>query len=1007
MSVLLYRLGTLLGRRPGLVVGGWLLVLLAVVGSSVTLGDEYDDSFTVPGTQSQEGLDLIRDRFGQSGTAGQVIFSADRGSITGTEHAQAVKRIAAAIDAVPGAEMSNPLGPPPGQAKPVLSDDRRSTLGQVLFDDAQPSQATLDAVVEAARPPAGSGVTTSVGGNAYNANAAPSRVPEAIGLGVSYLILAITFGSLITAGMPILSALIGVGVTLSLVVLASHLATVSSASPNLAEMLGLAVGIDYALFILSRYRRQLEDPALSPTVAMSRALATAGSAVVFAGSTVIIALTGLAVAGIPVLTVMGFAAAGAVAAAVTVALTLLPAVALLLGERLRPRSHPRKARRPHWRRRRPEPDDAAPDDAAPEDAAPPKPGVPFSTRWVHLVTARPLVTILVVAGVLLLAAVPASRLELALPDNSSAPEGTAPRTTYDDVTAAFGEGYNAPLTVTAGVITSDDPVGTVDDLAAALGKQPGVVAVTEATPNRSADTALIQVIPAAGQTDPSTARLVSELRAHSAELEQRFGVTDILVTGPTAVNIDVSDRLGSALLPFAAIVIGLSLLLLMIVFRSVAVPLKATLGYLLSVGAALGAVVVFFQWGWFDALVPGFGEGPVVSFLPIFLMGVLFGLAMDYEMFLVSAMREAYVDLGEPHEAVRTGFRASSRVVTAAALIMTSVFLTFVPDGSPTIKPIAFGLAIGVMVDAFAVRMTLVPAVLMLLGHRAWWLPAWLDRRIPEVDVEGAAMHRKVAYEDWEKTHGTAALVARDVVVRPGGVPVSVEAPPGVVTRLDVPAEADPDGLALVLVGRGRPVAGDLVVGGLLLPEQREGVLTTAALVDVGRPGADDRPVPDRVAERARLTATRRRRRTEFEERAHALVDTLGAATAEGAGEAGPVGRAAVRDAVVEAALAIAGGVRLLVLVEEGPESPVPAGTAEALADRVAAGGVTALVIRPGPLRAPPPRPPEPQPAPPQPAPPEPAPPEPAPPEPAQRETAQEEQEPEEQPERETEEARP
>ena len=928
MSVLLYRLGTLLSRHRGLVVSAWLLAFMAIIGASTALGDQYDDSFTIPGTQSQQGLDLIRDRFGQSGTAGQVVFTVRNGKITSDANAKVVKQIAAAIAAVPGAEMSNPLGPPPGQSKAVLSSDQRSTLGQVPFDQVDPSTKTLEAVQAAARPPAGSAVTTSVGGDAYKATAPPSKVPELIGLMVSFMILTITFGSLVTAGMPIVTALVGVGATIGAVAVASNFVTVSSASPNLAEMLGLAVGIDYALFILSRYRRQLADPQTSPAVAMSRALATAGSAVVFAGSTVIIALTGLAVARIPVLTVMGLAAAAAVAVAVIVALTLLPSIALSLGERLRPR--PRARRRGRQRRKQ----------VAPNPAK-----VRFSTRWVHLVTAHPLATIVVVVGILLVAAVPATRLELALPDNSSAPENTPQRQTYDDITAAFGEGYNAPLTVTAGVITSNDPQGTVNKLAQALGNLPGVVAVTQATPNQSADTALIQVIPEAGQSAPSTSRLVSELRARSPDLEKKFGVTDILVTGPTAVNIDVSDRLGAALLPFAAIVIGLSLMLLMIVFRSVAVPLKATLGYLLSVGAALGIVVAVFQWGWLAAVAPGLGTGPIVSFLPIFVMGVLFGLAMDYEMFLVSAMREEFVHSGDAKDAVYTGFGSSSIVVTAAALIMTSVFLTFVPGGSNTIQPIAFGLAVGVFVDAFLVRMTLVPAVLMLLGRRAWWLPRWLDRAIPAVDVEGAAMHRKVAYEDWEKTNGTAALVARDLVARAHTTPVQVQAPPGEVTEVSLPDDVDPVELALVLVGRQRPSGGELIVGGLLLPEQREAVYATAAFVEVGRPGDDERSVAEQIRARGRLSSTSRHRRSEFITLGMDLADRLQSAAATTDARPGPVGRAAIRAAVVEAALAVAGGVRLLVLIEEGPESNVPGGTASALAHELAREGVTVVFI--------------------------------------------------------------
>ncbi len=298
----------------------------------------------------------------------------------------------------------------------------------------------------------------------------------------------------------------------------------------------------------------------------------------------------------------------------------------------------------------------------------------------------------------------------------------------------------------------------------------------------------------------------------------------MLVTGTAAINIDASARLGDALLPFGIIVIGLSLILLMIVFRSIAVPLKATLGYLLSVGAALGAVVAVFQLGWLDALVPGLSEGPIVSFLPIFVMGVLFGLAMDYEMFLVSAMREDFVHSGEPHEAVTRGFQASARVVTAAALIMVSVFVAFIPSGTATIQQIAFGLAIGVFVDAFLVRMTLVPAVMVMLGRHAWWLPTALERALPVVDVEGAALQRKIDFDRWETSNGETTLLARDLVLVEGTTPVDLVALPGRVNRMAVPDELDDRELGLVLAGRRRAFSGELVVGGHLVPEQREAV---------------------------------------------------------------------------------------------------------------------------------------------------------------------------------------
>ena len=410
----------------------------------------------------------------------------------------------------------------------------------------------------------------------------------------------------------------------------------SSNAPTLAEMLGLAVGIDYALFILSRYRRHLGE-GLSTTEAMSRALATAGSAVVFAGATVVIALAGLSVARIPVLTVMGLGAAAAVTVAVVIALTLLPAIALLLGERLRPRSaRPEKV------------SGKGPKEAGrPRTKQPKADGAGFAACGYAAVTRFPVVTILGVLGLLGLAAVPAASMRLALPDNSTAPTSSTARQTYDKITAAFGEGYNAPLSVAANVIASTDPKDTVAKLSDAIKDVPDVVAVTQSTPNEGGDTALIQVIPSAGQTAASTKALVLKLREQAPGWEKKYGVSDILVTGQTAINIDVSDRLGGALLPFACIVIGLSLILLMIVFRSIAVPIKATLGYLLSVGVALGAVVAVFQWGWLENLM-GLEPGPVVSFLPIFVMGVLFGLAMDYEMFLVSAMREDYVQSGDP-----------------------------------------------------------------------------------------------------------------------------------------------------------------------------------------------------------------------------------------------------------------------------------------------------------------------------------------------------------------------
>lgn len=908
MSLALFHLAGVLARRRGLVLAGWLLLLALLVGGAGALGDDFDDSVAIPGTESQQGQDVLSDRFGLTGAAGQVLISTGSGRLTDATTSTDVSDLVARTDAVDGVSVSDPLD----ADDPLLSDDGRSTIAQLRFDDQVPSAQVLDAVAAAAEPKPGSPLTTYVGGDAYKADNDPSRLPELLGLMVSFLILAVTFGSLVAAGMPILSSLVGVGVTLSSVVLVSSWATVSSNAPTLAEMLGLAVGIDYALFILSRYRRHLGE-GLATTEAMARALATAGSAVVFAGATVVIALAGLAVADIPVLTVMGLAAAGAVSVAVLAALTLIPALALLLGERLRPRP-PRERTRRSGRSRQPRRGVAGP--------------------WVRAVTRVPMLTVAAVLVLLGLVAVPAAGMRLALPDNSTAPPGTSARETYDAITRTFGEGYNSPLSVAVDVIASTDPSGAVDDLADDIAAVPDVVDITMATPNPGGDTGLVQVVPREGQTAASTSELVRALRAAAPGWEDDLGVSQILVTGQTAINIDVSERLGVALVPFAAIVIGLSLLLLTVVFRSVAVPLKATLGYLLSVGAALGAVVAVFQWGWFSGLL-GEAPGPIVSFLPIFVMGVLFGLAMDYEMFLVSAMREEYVATGDARGAVEQGFRASARVVTAAALIMTSVFVAFIPSGSATIKPIALGLAVGVFVDAFVVRMTLVPAVLVLLGRGAWWLPGWLERRLPEVDVEGAALHRKVAVESWQDEHGTVALLARGLVVQGSEEPLRLEVPPGRVRRLDVAPGAG-RATAYVLGGRGHQQAGELVVAGLLLPEQRAAAQPLVAVIEP-TDGVGHDSTPAAVAARVRLLSSSRRRRRELSAAATTLTASLTARVHP---------PPAWRGAVVEAGLALASGVRVVVLVAPAPRRALPSlgALAQALADE----GVAVVVVAEG-----------------------------------------------------------
>ncbi|MEV7629053.1 MMPL family transporter [Actinoplanes sp. NPDC089786] len=736
MTTLLTRLGAWTCRRRRTVLLIWLAVTVAAGALAVTAGGPYQDDFSIPGSRAQRTLDTVAERFpAASGASVRVVLVAPAGRRLTVEPSLAEARHAPLVAAV---------------AAPIVSADGRTALVNVQYrvKSAQLERPALDALEDAFQPARDAGLRVEFGGSAYGEGESGGAT-EAAGLLIALLVLVITFGSLVAAGLPLLTALLGVGVTLAgLTAVAGTLALPTTAAP-MALMLGLAVGIDYALFIVARHRSQLAS-GLPVAESVARAIGTAGAAVVFAGLTVVIALTGLTVVGIPFLSAMGLAAAAAVIVAVLVAVTLIPALLGLLGERLRPGRGSRLA----WRLGR--------------GSRPAR--RPMGAWWVRLVTRRPLVTILIVVALLGVMAVPATDLRLALTDNGSAPVTSTQRQAYDLTAAAFGPGFNGPLLVladltqegaadparegaagpaqegaasparegTAGPAREGDddagparegdagqgregdaaPVGRSDQaakLAERLGAVDGVAAVGRPQLSTDGRYALVSVIPATGPQDVLTNQLVGKLEA--------AGGGSVGVTGATAIGIDISALLRAALVPFALIVVGLAFLLLAVAFRSLVVPLKATLGFLLSVGATLGAVVAVFQWGWLAELIGVPRTGPVISFMPIILMAVLFGLAMDYEVFLVSGMREEYVRSGDPRRAVTSGFQASARVVAAAALIMVAVFASFLPGGDATLKPIAFALAVGVLLDAFLIRMTLVPAVLTMAGHRAWWLP--------------------------------------------------------------------------------------------------------------------------------------------------------------------------------------------------------------------------------------------------------------------------------------------
>ncbi|MFJ4425084.1 MMPL family transporter [Streptomyces galilaeus] len=734
MATLLYRLGRTAFRRRWLVALLWALLLGAVgLGAAKAPAAGDDGTSFMPGIEAQKAFDLIGERFPGSdadGADARIVFIApDGGKVTAAGHRAVVDTLVS--EAADGPQVDSVVDPFKAN---TVSEDGSTAYATVTFkvkadDLTDSSKDALQSAVDEARS---AGLTVEVGGTALASQPAAGGSAEAIGIALAALVLLITFGSLAAAGLPLLTAVIGVGISMCAILALGSTFGLDLTTGTLASMLGLAVGIDYALFVVSRYREERAN-GHEPGEAAGLAVGTAGSAVVFAGLTVVIALAGLSVVGVPMLTKMGLSAAGAVVVAVLVALTLVPA---LLG--MWPNAVlARKTRKAGKAGRRREQGSAAGRQAVSgRDNG--------GTRWARFVLRRPLLVLLVGVAGLGALALPAAQLEMGMPGAEAKPLSTTERRAYDALADGFGAGFNGPLTIVVDARSAGDPDTAVKSIAGEIGRTDGVVSVSPARFNEAGDTALFSAVPATGPNEEATKDLVQTIRAQRPGLEADTGAT-FEVTGSTAMNIDVARALQNALVPYLAVIVLLSLVLLLVVFRSLLVPVKAALGFLLSVLASLGAVVAVFQWGWGAELLGVEQTGPIMSLMPIFLVGIVFGLAMDYEVFLVARMREAHVHGERPAQAVVSGFRHSARVVAAAAVIMIAVFSGFIASGESMIKTIGFGLAVAVLLDAFVVRMALVPAVLALLGDKAWWLPRRLDRVLPHVDVEGAALTSRPA----------------------------------------------------------------------------------------------------------------------------------------------------------------------------------------------------------------------------------------------------------------------
>ncbi len=709
----LARLGRACARHRWRTIAIWLAAIVAVVGVSRVAGGTLVDDFSIPNSDAQRAFDLLDERFpDRSGDSATLVFAVDEGRLDDAASREAVERALAAAAAIPGVESAgDPFEPEAGE----LSEDGRIAYADVQFDrpgfevpkeDVERLEEDVLAAVE------GSPVQAEFTGAVLAASEEPETgKSELLGLIAAVVILVIVFGSVVAMGLPILLALVALGTGLSLLMLAAAVTTFNTVTPTLATMIGLGVGIDYALFIVTRFRQALHD-GLSPEDAAAAATATAGRAVIFAGATVAISISALAVIGLDFVTKLGLGAAITVIVAVLAAITLLPAVLSLLGHRID------RGRVPFVKVQ----DDSY---AARQRSLP--------ARWARRVTRRPGLSLTVALLLLGLLATPGGWARLGSSDAGSSPTSTTTRRAYDLLAEGFGAGFNGPLLI---AVDQRGAPGTAERLVVRLRETDGIASVRKPSVNDAGDTALIVAYPTTPPDSEETADLVESLRAGTIPDALAGTGASAFVGGQTAAFEDMAAQIFSRLPVFLLVAMGITFLILSMAFRSIVVAIKASLTTAASALAAFGVLVAVFQFGWGSSLVGLDTTGPIESFLPVIVLAILFGLSTDYEVFLVSRIREEYVHGDEPHRAIIDGVGAIGRVVVAAALIMAVVFFSFVLGSDRVIKEFGVALGSAIVIDAFVVRLVLVPALMWLLGERAWYMPRWLDRVLPNLTIE-------------------------------------------------------------------------------------------------------------------------------------------------------------------------------------------------------------------------------------------------------------------------------
>jgi RND superfamily putative drug exporter len=716
MTAPLYAIGRFCSRHHYPVIAIWLLAAVALIVVSASAGSKTSENLTLPGTGSTTATELLEDNLPeQAYGSNPLVFQIEKGKLSDQQYSAAIAESVKRLNELGDVNSAvDPLSPEAAKLGLVSEDGKIAYTPVVLgVGPGELSESQARAVLDAAKPAEAAGVETSVGGYVGQQLSKPAtEQSEAIGIAAAIVILLFAFGTATAMMMPIFSAIIGLACALSIIRLLEHVIEVPGVALTLATMIGLGVGIDYALFIVTRHKLQLKD-GMDVHESIARSTATAGGAVVFAGFTVVIALCSLAFAGIPLVSTLGYTAAIAVVIAVVAATTLLPAMLGALGPRID--SLRVKLGKTH------------PDDHEPHGWR----------RWAEGVSRRPWRSAIASLAVLVVLALPVTQLELGQNDVGALPKDTTSRQAFDGLDEGFGPGLIGPLLIASEFDSPADAKAGIPPLQKAIEGASDVAAVGEPTLDKKGTVGVFTVVSKSAPWENSTVDLVEDLRETVIPKAMKGANGSAYVGGQTAGYIDLATQISDKLPLMIAIVVALSFFVLLLAFRSLLVPIKAAAMNLISVAAAYGVVTAVFQLGWGASLI-GLDEAiPIVSFVPLLMFAILFGLSMDYEVFLLTQMSEHYKQSGDERKAVVEGLANTGRVITSAAAIMVCVFTSFVLNGDPVVKEFGVGLAIAIAIDSTLVRCLLVPAVMVLLGRRAWWLPRWLDRIVPHISIEG------------------------------------------------------------------------------------------------------------------------------------------------------------------------------------------------------------------------------------------------------------------------------